>query len=76
MAKVGGLDAWKRGWVLVVADSESNVSTSVERITFVGTDDILDAFAAAWSARLWRERSHVQLGGDNDSRDLRMENIA
>jgi predicted RNase H-like nuclease len=46
------------------------------RIEGVGDDDVLDAFAAAWSARRWLARTHVQLGGDTDDRDLRMEIIA
>ena len=40
------------------------------------TDDVLDAFAVAWTARRWLAGSHVQLGGDRDSRGLRMEIIA
>jgi predicted RNase H-like nuclease len=39
-------------------------------------DDILDAFVAAWSARRWLARTHRQLGGELDSRGLRMEIVA
>jgi hypothetical protein len=37
---------------------------------------MLDAFVAAWSARRWLVRTHIQLGGDVDRRGLRMEMIA
>ncbi len=46
------------------------------RLEGVGADDVLDAFAVAWSARRWLARSHLQLGGERDRRDLRMEIIA
>jgi predicted RNase H-like nuclease len=46
------------------------------RISGVGTDDVLDAFVTAWSARRWWGRGHVQLGGERDARGLRMEIIA
>jgi predicted RNase H-like nuclease len=46
------------------------------RLTGAGSDDVLDAFAVAWSARRWRARSHVQLGGEPDARGLRMEIVA
>jgi predicted RNase H-like nuclease len=39
-------------------------------------DDVLDAFAAAWSARRWTAGRHERLGGDLDQRGLRMEMIA
>ena len=39
-------------------------------------DDVLDAFAAAWSARRWVSKTHLQLGGDLDEMGLRMEMIA
>ena len=38
-------------------------------------DDVLDAFATAWSARRWLAGTHRQLGGDVDRRGLRMEII-
>jgi predicted RNase H-like nuclease len=41
-----------------------------------GSDDVLDAFAAAWTAQRYVARTHVQLGGDLDERGLRMEVIA
>jgi predicted RNase H-like nuclease len=46
------------------------------RLTGAGTDDVLDAFVVAWSARRWLARSHVQLGGEPDGRGLRMEIVA
>jgi predicted RNase H-like nuclease len=46
------------------------------RVRGTSPDDILDAFAAAWSATRWLSGRHVQLGGDIDSRGLRMEMIA
>jgi predicted RNase H-like nuclease len=51
-------------------------SQAAHRIARVRPDDVLDAFVAAWSARRWLARSHVQLGGDVDQRGLRMEMIA
>jgi predicted RNase H-like nuclease len=39
-------------------------------------DDVLDAFAGAWTARRHAAGQHVQLGGDLDGRGLRMEVIA
>lgn len=39
-------------------------------------DDILDAFAGAWTARRRAATQHLQLGGDVDARGLRMEVIA
>jgi predicted RNase H-like nuclease len=41
-----------------------------------GADDVIDAFAVAWSARRWLARTHVQLGGDTDRCGLRMEIVA
>ena len=49
---------------------------SGRRISGSQDDDILDAFAAAWSARNWMTNSYQRLGGDLDSRGLRMEMIA
>jgi predicted RNase H-like nuclease len=39
-------------------------------------DDILDAFAGAWTARRHVAARHLQLGGDLDAHGLRMEVIA
>jgi predicted RNase H-like nuclease len=41
-----------------------------------GADDVIDAFAVAWSARRWLARTHVQLGGETDRCGLRMEIVA
>jgi predicted RNase H-like nuclease len=41
-----------------------------------GRDDILDAFAGAWTARRHAAAQHLQLGGDLDAHGLRMEVIA
>jgi len=41
-----------------------------------GPDDIIDAFAVAWSARRWLARTYLRLGGDLDGRGLRMEIVA
>ncbi len=49
---------------------------AVRRIRRTQPDDVLDAYAAAWSARRWLARTHVQLGGTTDGRGLRMEMIA
>ena len=46
------------------------------RIAKTNPDDVLDAFAAAWTARRWLAKTHLQLGGELDSRGLRMEMIA
>ena len=46
------------------------------RLSGTRPHDILDGFAAAWSATRWLSGRHVQLGGDLDSRGLRMEMIA
>lgn len=39
-------------------------------------DDVLDAFAGAWTARRCAAGQHLQLGGDMDERGLRMEVVA
>ncbi len=39
-------------------------------------DDVLDAFAGAWTARRFAAREHLHLGGDRDARGLRMEVVA
>jgi predicted RNase H-like nuclease len=39
-------------------------------------DDVLDAFAGAWTARRYAAARHLQLGGDVDDRGLRMEVVA
>jgi len=39
-------------------------------------DDVLDAFAGAWTARRYAAAAHLQLGGDLDARQLRMEVVA
>jgi predicted RNase H-like nuclease len=39
-------------------------------------DDILDAFAGAWTARRYATGRHLQLGGEVDARGLRMEVVA
>jgi predicted RNase H-like nuclease len=39
-------------------------------------DDVLDAFAGAWTARRFARGAHVRLGGELDARGLRMEVIA
>ncbi len=41
-----------------------------------GADDVLDAFAGAWTARRYAAAAHLQLGGDLDERRLRMEVVA
>jgi predicted RNase H-like nuclease len=45
------------------------------RLDRTSPDDILDAFAVAWSACRWLTQTHVQLGGEGDRRGLRMEII-
>ena len=45
-------------------------------ISGAGTDDVLDAFVTAWSARRWWARDCLRLGGERDGRGLRMEIIA
>jgi predicted RNase H-like nuclease len=39
-------------------------------------DDVLDAFAGAWTALRYFAADHLQLGGDVDERGLRMEVVA
>jgi predicted RNase H-like nuclease len=39
-------------------------------------DDVLDAFAGAWTARRHAAAQHLRLGGDLDAHGLRMEVIA
>jgi len=39
-------------------------------------DDVLDAFAAAWSAARWLSGTYERFGGELDGRGLRMEIIA
>jgi predicted RNase H-like nuclease len=39
-------------------------------------DDVLDAFAGAWTARRFAAGEHLHLGGDRDARGLRMEVVA
>ena len=41
-----------------------------KRIAGTQPDDVLDAFVAAWSASRWLTKTHIQLGGDVDSRGL------
>jgi Protein of unknown function (DUF429) len=42
----------------------------------VRNDDVLDAYAAAWSAGRWLSGDYLRLGGGTDQRGLRMEIIA
>jgi predicted RNase H-like nuclease len=46
------------------------------RLSGVGTDDVLDAFVVAWSARRWWSGDCLRFGGERDGRGLRMEIIA
>jgi predicted RNase H-like nuclease len=39
-------------------------------------DDVLDAFAGAWTARRYAAAEHLRLGGQLDDRGLRMEVVA
>jgi predicted RNase H-like nuclease len=39
-------------------------------------DDVLDAFAGAWTAQRYAAGTHVRLGGEVDERGLRMEVVA
>jgi predicted RNase H-like nuclease len=48
---------------------------AARRLPKTNPDDVLDAFVAAWTARRWAAGTHRQLGGDLDSRRLRMEMI-
>lgn len=45
------------------------------RVHGAAPDDVLDAFAVAWTARRWLAGSHVRLGGERDAWGLRMEII-
>jgi predicted RNase H-like nuclease len=45
------------------------------RVARTKPDDVLDAFAAAWSARRQALGTAARLGGDLDRRGLRMEMI-
>jgi predicted RNase H-like nuclease len=49
---------------------------AAKRIRGAQPDDVLDAYAAAWSARRWLAKTHIQLGGDLDRNGIRMEMIA
>ena len=57
----------------VFEDVDEHAAT---RITRVHPDDVLDAFAVAWTARRWLTDTHTRLGGEIDQRGLRMEIIA
>ncbi len=46
------------------------------RLPGTAPDDVLDAYAAAWSARRWADGTFHRLGGETDGRGLRMEMIA
>lgn len=46
------------------------------RVARAGADDVLDAFAVAWTAARLAEGSAVRLGGELDERGLRMEIVA
>ncbi len=46
------------------------------RIGGTSPDDVLDAFAVAWSAGRRLTETHLQLGGELDERGLRMEIVA
>lgn len=63
------LDALRRAF----PDIDDHAGT---RINGAAPDDVLDAFAVAWSAARWLARSHLRLGGALDARGLRMEIIA
>ena len=39
-------------------------------------DDVLDAFAGAWTALRVASGTHLRLGGERDERGLRMEVVA
>jgi hypothetical protein len=45
-------------------------------LSLSGSDDLLDAFVAAWSARRWWADEYRRLGGEVDERGLRMQIIA
>jgi predicted RNase H-like nuclease len=46
------------------------------RLAGARVDDVLDAFAGAWTARRYAAASHLRLGGQLDDRGLRMEVVA
>jgi predicted RNase H-like nuclease len=54
-------------------DLDRHISTRLPGTT---PNDILDAFATAWSARRRLRGAHIHLGGERDPRGLRMEIIA
>jgi predicted RNase H-like nuclease len=54
---------------------EVDVHASV-RLPGVHDDDVLDAYAAVWSAGRWLSGDYVRLGGGIDQRGIRMEIIA
>jgi predicted RNase H-like nuclease len=47
-----------------------------ERPAGARIDDVLDAFAGAWTARRFAAAAHLHLGGQLDDRGLRMEVVA
>jgi predicted RNase H-like nuclease len=57
----------------VFPDVEVHAAT---RVAGTSPDDVLDAFAVAWTARRWSAGIHIRLGGAKDERGLRMEIIA
>jgi predicted RNase H-like nuclease len=56
----------------VFADVDDHAAKPRARVR---SDDVLDAFAVAWTARRWWAKTHTQLGGAIDQRGLRMEII-
>lgn len=63
--------------VVVLRDVFPDVDDHLARpLSGARPDDVLDAFAAAWSARRWLTGSYERFGGELDSRGLRMEIIA
>ena len=62
-------------WAESSAPRRSN-ATSVRCPAVHERDDVLDAFAGAWTARRHAAAQHLQLGGEVDARGLRMEVIA
>ena len=57
----------------VFPDIDSHLSAHIGEAK---PDDIIDAFAVAWSARRWLAGTCVRFGGDVDGRGLRMEIVA
>jgi predicted RNase H-like nuclease len=49
---------------------------AAKRIRRTRPDDVIDAYVAAWSARRWLAKTHLQLGGEVDRNGIRMEMIA